>query len=133
MRTFDPKDVNVVVGGVVLTGYAEGTFVTAEQTEDNFTPYVGALGEVTLAENANKTGQITVTLESTSPSVTYLNGLANRKGQNAIIPASIIDLNNGKKTVGGAECRVMKPANYQAGKEVTEREFNIFVSEIQFS
>lgn len=133
MRAYDPKDVNVIVNGRVITGLAEGTFVTAEKTENNFTEYVGAQGEVTLAESANETGEITITLEGTSPSVSYLNNLANRKGQNAVIPVSVVDLNNGKTTVGGTECRIRKPSNYEAGNEVTEREFTIFVSKIEFN
>lgn len=133
MRTYDPNDVNVIVGGRAITGFAEGTFVTAERLEDNFTEYVGGQGEVALAESNNKTGEITITLENTSPSVDYLNGLANRKGNAAIVPVSIVDLNdNGRITVSGAESRVRKPANYEAGKEISEREFIIFVAELEF-
>ncbi len=132
MKTYDPKLVNLVVDGTVITGFAEGTFISAEKTEDNFTEYVGAQGEVTLAENANETGGITITLKNTSPSVAFLNGLANRKGERAIVPVSIVDLNNGKATVGGRECRVRKPANYEASDEVSTREFVIFVSKIEF-
>lgn len=133
MRTYDPKDVNVIVNGVALTGFAEGSFVTAERNEDSFTEYVGAQGEVAIAENNDKTGQITVTLEATSPSAAYLYELANRKGEAAIFPISIVDLNdNGRITVSGNEARVRKPANYEAGREITEREFVIFVSELEF-
>ena len=31
MRAYDPNDVNVIVGGVALTGFAEDTFVQAER------------------------------------------------------------------------------------------------------
>lgn len=133
MRTYDPKDVNVIVGGVALTGFAEDTFVTAERMEDSFTEYVGAKGEVAMADNNNKTGEITVTLEATSPSVAYLNELANRKGKNAIVPVTVVDLNDDSRVViSGAEARVRKPAAYEAGKEISEREFVIFVSEMEY-
>lgn len=133
MRTYDPNDVNVVVGGRTITGFAEDSFVSAERLEDNFTEYVGAKGEVAMAESNNKTGEITLTLQSTSPSVTYLNNLAERKGSAAIVPVSIVDLNDdGKITVSGAEARVRKPSNYEAGREISEREFVIFVSELEF-
>lgn len=133
MRTYDPNDVNVIIGGRAITGFAEGTFVAAERLEDNFTEYVGAKGEVALAESNNKTGEITITLESTSPSIGYLNDLANRKGASAVVPVSIVDLNDsGRITVSGAEARVRKPANYEGGKEISEREFVIFVSELEF-
>lgn len=133
MRTYDAKDVNVIVGGVALTGFAEDSFVSAERMEDSFTEYVGAKGEVALADSNNKTGEITVTLEGTSPSVGYLNGLATRKGKNAIVPVTVVDLNDDSRVViSGAEARVRKPAPYEAGKEIGEREFVIFVSEMEF-
>jgi len=131
MRTFDPKDVNVIVGGVVLTGFAESTFVTAERMEDMFTEYVGAKGEVSMSETSNNTGEVTITLEATSPSVRYLNGLAIKKGPAAIIPVQVVDLND-NTMVSGTEARVRRPANYEAGPEISEREFVIFVSELNF-
>jgi hypothetical protein len=133
MKTYDPNDVNVIVGGRTITGFAEDSFISAERMEDNFTEYVGAKGEVAMAESNNKTGEITITLQSTSPSVAYLNDLAEKKGSSAVIPVSIVDLNDdGKITVSGAESRIRKPAKYEGGKEISEREFVIFVSELEF-
>lgn len=132
MRTFDPKDVNVIVGRRALTGFAENTFVTAERMEDTFTEYIGAKGEVSMSETSNNAGEITVTLASTSPDVRYLNNLANRKGQVAIVPVQIVDLNNDTTIISGIEARVRRPASYEGGKEVSEREFVIFVSELNF-
>src|SRR5690554_4131808 len=40
VRTYDPQDVNVIVNGVVLTGFAEGTFVSIERDEESYTAYV---------------------------------------------------------------------------------------------
>lgn len=131
MRTFDPKDINVIVGRVVLTGFAEDTFVTAERMEDTFTEYVGAKGEVSMSETSNNTGEITVVLENTSPSVRYLNGLANKKGPAAIVPVQIVDLND-NSIISATEARVRKPATYEGGKEINEREFVIFASELNF-
>lgn len=131
MRTYDPKNINVIVGGVVLTGVAENTFVTAERMEDSFTEYVGAKGEVAMSETSNDTGEITVTLANTSPSVRYLNGLANRKGQAAIVPVQIVDLND-NTIISATEARVRRPANYEGSKEISEREFVIFCSELNF-
>lgn len=132
IRTFDPKDINVIFGGVVLTGFAENTFVTAERMEDMFTEYVGAKGEVSMSETSNNTGEITVTLENTSPSVRYLNNMANKRGNSAIAPIQIVDLNNGTTIISGTEGRVRKPAAYEGGKEISEREFVIFVPELEF-
>lgn len=132
MAVYDPENVNVFVNNTALTGFAEDSFVQAEMLEDRFTEHVGAKGEVSYAENANKTGEITVTLASTSPSVAFLDDLAQSKGDNAIVPVSIVDLNENKKVVAGDRARVRKPATYEAGKEVSEREFVIFVENMEF-
>ena len=128
---YDPTEVTIVVDGTVLTGLAE-TMVEAEQAENNFTEYVGALGEVSIAENANKTGTITVTLKNTSPSLAMMNNLANRRTYDAFVPVSIIDNNTAGCVISGTQCRVRKPAPYSAGKEVEEVAFEIFVADFQY-
>lgn len=129
---FDPENVNVFVDNTALTGYADGSFVQAEHLEDRFTEHIGAKGEVSYAENASGAGEITVTLAATSPSIPLLNRLAQRKGENAIVPVAIVDLNENKTTVSGDRARIRRPATYEAGKEVSEREFVIFVENMEF-
>lgn len=122
---YDPKDVTVNIDGTIITGFAEGTFVKCEKNEDNFAPYVGAQGEVDYAKSADKTGKITVTIKSTSPSLNYLNNLANKS---STVSAYVIDANSGLK-YGGTECVCMKPADAEFSNEITEREFTIHVSD----
>lgn len=124
---YDPKDVNLIVGGVVITGYAEDSFIAVEKMEDTFTEYIGAKGEVSMAENANEAGEITVTLASTSPSIPYLNRLGLARGEGAVVPVQLVDLNNNTTTISGNDARVRKPASLNFGKEVGEREYTIFV------
>ena len=126
MNTYNPKDIIIVVGGRAITGVADESFVAAEKTEDGFTEYIGAKGEVSIAENANETGTIRITLAHTSPSISYLNSLANRK---AVVPANIIDMNTNGVRAGGTRCIVRKPATAEWGKEVGNREFEIFVAD----
>lgn len=56
-RIYDPEDVNLIVDGTIITGFAEDTFIAVERMEDTFTEYVGVKGEVSMAENANETGE----------------------------------------------------------------------------
>jgi archaellum component FlaG (FlaF/FlaG flagellin family) len=129
IQTYDPKDVNVTVDGNIITGFSEDGFIKVEKNEDNFTPYVGAQGEVSFSNSADKTGKITVTVQSSSPSFLVLNKLS---AQNKTYPVSVSDLNTGM-VVGGTDCRIMKPAAFEAGKEISEREFEIFVSTLTYS
>jgi len=126
METYDPKDVSVVVDGLVAHGFADGTFVSATKEEDSYETYVGAQGEVTRSRNANKIGTITLTLKSTSAFNSELLRLSKKKDT---FPARVIDRNTGGVRAGGSRAWVQKPADYEAGDEVQEREWNIVVAD----
>ena len=128
VKNYDPKDVNVVVDGSNLTGIADGTFVTASQNEDNFVPYVGAKGEITRAHNADKTGSVSVTLKRTSPSNAKLSALA---ASGEIVSVRVVDVNDNVTSVGGSNAWVVKPADYGAGEETPEVEWEFFIADYQ--
>lgn len=128
--TYDVEKVNVVVGGVVLTGYADGSMVSAERNEDSVLPHVGTKGEVAYAENADRTGKFTVTLAETSPHNIYLNRLATTK--NSQVDVAIVSMNEHAVQVTGTNCRVLKPANVEVGRKVGEREYEIFAAVMNF-
>ena len=133
VRTYDSKECNLVVGSVVITGHAEGTWISAERAEDDFTEHVGAHGEVALAESNNFTGEITFTLEATSPSNAYLYELSKRRGSRAIVDATIVDANEyGGILIGSEQCRVRRPANWESGPEITQREWTLFCAALDF-
>lgn len=123
VRTYDTEDVNVIVNGTILTGFADGTFVNVERDEESFTPYIGAKGEVSRAKNANKMGKITITLAQDSPSNSYLNRLANSSNT---FPTSVVDQNFGS-TSGGNDCWIEKPTGTEYGKEISSREWIVVV------
>jgi hypothetical protein len=47
MKTYDPSQVVATVGGRSLAGFAPGTFIEAERTEDAYSMTVGIDGEGT--------------------------------------------------------------------------------------
>ena len=75
VASYDPKKVNVIVGGRTITGFAADGVVSVTKNEDSITPAVGAKGDVTYSENANESGTIAITLMSTSSSLSYLREL----------------------------------------------------------
>jgi len=134
VRTYDTKEVTLVIEGVAITGAAEGSWVNAERAEDDFSEHVGAQGEVALAETNNFTGEITVTLDGTSPSNDFLYSLSRRRGKNAIVPVTIVDANeNGGIRVSASQARVRRPANYESSNEITQREWTIFCASLEFA
>ncbi len=126
MLRFDPKLITAIVDGRVLTGFAEDSFIKCEKLEDNFTEHVGGQGEVSVAINANETGEVTFTFANTSPSIAYLNQLANSKKE---VPISIIDMNTNGTNVSGTKAMVRKPADIEWGKEVGEVEMKVFIAD----
>lgn len=77
--TYSPEFLDVIISNDslnhVLTGFAEGTFVSIEPFEDRITPVYGAKGEAYRAMSGVRAFNITVTLSQTSHSndvLTYL-------------------------------------------------------------
>ena len=60
IASYDPKKVNVIVGGRALTGFAADGVVTLTRNEDSVTPSVGAKGDVCYSENANESGTLSL-------------------------------------------------------------------------
>ena len=124
---YDVKKVTVVVDGVYLTGFSSDDKVTAEREEDTQIEYIGVDGEFDSSINANNSGTVSVTLKSTSPSILYLNRLANAR---TTFPLSVIDLNENGVNATGANGFVRKPMLPDKSKEISDVEYEIFVGDL---
>jgi hypothetical protein len=127
---YDPLKVILTFGGVAITGYADGAMIEVEKNEDNAKPYVGTQGDVAFAESADRTGKIKINLMQTSPSVKYLNDCAKKKGDEASLPVSIVDMNTNGTNCSGTKARVIKESKVTYDKEVKEHEFEIYVADL---
>ena len=76
VASYDPKKVNLVMNGKIITGFASDSMITIARNEDTVTTQVGVKGDVAYNENANESGTITVTLMGTSSSLPYVRSLA---------------------------------------------------------
>ena len=125
VTTYDPKKVNVIVGGRVSTGFASDGVVTLAKSEDSVTPSVGAKGDVAYSENANESGTVSLTLMSTSSSLSYLRDLeAKRRAVNV----SITDANADTAfTMNEDNCRITKMPDVARQKEQATVTVTIFV------
>ncbi len=70
--TYKVHEVAVVFDGIPISGFAEGSVITIEQSEEGWSMQVGADGFVTRSGSANRTGTATITLMQTSDSNRYL-------------------------------------------------------------
>ncbi|MCY9758974.1 DUF3277 family protein [Paenibacillus alvei] len=121
---YDAMDVTVMVDETFITGFADGSMVEGEKDEENFSASVGAQGDVVVSEVNNPLGTITITLQQTSPAVSFLNKLANTKKE-----VSVWVIYNGtpKEKFGGSRARIKKPATSSYSNEAEDREFELQV------
>lgn len=76
MRAWNIKDVALSLNAVPLEGgYGEDEVMQLEWEEDQFTPYVGADGEVSRAATNNGLATVTLTYAQTSPANDRLTAL----------------------------------------------------------
>jgi len=121
-RTYDPKAVTAAFGEVLLSGFAEGTFIKASRDKDRFTKKVGARGEVTRIKVNDRSGRVEVTLDQSSPVNDYLQAIALQdEAANAGVRSfSIVD-HLGTTYVHAENSWIVKDPDVEEGTDLTTR------------
>ena len=124
VRTYDPKQVLISVGGIPMSGFADGTFATFERSSDTFSKVSGADGIVSRAKSNDRSGTFTFTLAQTSPANDFLSGFAflDESKNLGIVPILVKD-SAGATLLLSAYGWVKKPPKVEYGKEITNREW----------
>lgn len=122
VNTYDPKQLIIVFGGVPITGYADGTFVTVTPNAERFTKVVGADGEVTRTKSNDFTHEVTITLKQSSLSNDYLSTIMNadRLSNLGKLPLQIKDI-NGTTLWNWSQAWIRQPPDSEFAKELGER------------
>jgi len=122
MLTYDPAKVIITFGGMPITGFAEGTFVDVAPASKAFTRKTGADGEVVRSKSNNNCHDVTITLQASSLSNSYLTtmNLADRATGRGLLPLSITDL-NGTALKFWPQAWVEVPDSWGYGAEATDR------------
>lgn len=128
ISTYDAKKVTTVVGGRIITGFPDGSMVKASKTNNNFDSSSGAQGDVAVAINGDRLGMVVITLLPTSPSIPYLDQLAN---DNIMTSVWINSANALKETTGGSKAMIQKIADVEYGKGISNREYTLEVFDYQ--
>lgn len=97
IKTYNCKEVIMVVGPHMISGYAEDSFVTLEPNGEGITKVVGCDGEVARALDPDDTYKVRISLLQTSDSNEYLQSLLDYdlSTGNGIVPLIIKDLRGG--------------------------------------
>lgn len=125
-KTYDPQTIIATFAGLPIVGFADGTMIKVERTEDSFKTYVGSKGEVSRSRSRNKSGFIEFTLAQTSPSNDFLAGMLAQDELlgTGIAPTLVKDI-TGTSLHMAPEAWVEKPPGAEYGKEIAGRVWRI--------
>lgn len=131
VASFNPADVDVIIAGNTITGYADGSYVDIERDNESFTKVTGANGEVTRVQTNDKGGKCTMTLLQSSESNLILSNLLNIDEATGAgtFPLMIKD-NSGGTIMAGAVCWINKPAKVTYSKSIENREWVIDIAHL---
>lgn len=131
ITTYSPGDVALSIGGNLITGFADGTFVSVEREVDAFTKVVGADGEVSRTKSANYSGMMTLTLLQTSDSNRILGSylLDDELDSSGVFDVLLTDNNDNKIFAGNGWIR--KGPNVELASELSNREWVIDLDRIR--
>lgn len=129
--TFDPKSVIITIGGVPMSGFADGTFLEITADNQQFSKVVGADGFTTRVKSNNYGAVMTLTLAQTSPSNDVLSGiLALDRAQNAgVVPVLIKDM-SGTTLVFSSTAWIQQFPDMAFGSEINNRAWTIDLADI---
>lgn len=127
--TYDPKSVQLIVGGAIIGGFAADEFIDVEFDVDAYTKYVGCGGEVARIKSTNRAGKITVRLMQSSPSNDELSLLAELDAfANSGAVPFLLREKNGSTLFSAVFCWVRKLPKTSWRKEVEMREWTLDTS-----
>ena len=129
--TYSPEEVRVIVGGVPMSAFADGTFVNVTRDEQAYNKVTGADGRTSRARTANRAGAITITLQQTSPSNDVLSGfmLADEAGDQGVVSVMIKD-SSGRTLHFCAAAWVQQMPDQDFSKDIENREWILDCSRI---
>jgi len=130
VKNYDPNDVLLVFAGRTITGFSDGTYITASKDEAKWETHVGAQGEVTRSRNRHPVGRVSFTLKRSSPDYDFL---LQKMNSNDIDPCFVQDRNDKKVTVGGSEAWIAEFPDFEAtaGDDVPETEFEVEIADFE--
>ena len=122
--SYDPSQVTVSIGGVIVTGFSDGDHITARRAEDVYTARAGNDGGVGRARNPNKMGEFEIRLLQTSEANDALSTLVavDDLTNDGLVsfPISVFD-GSGRSLAAATQCWIKTIPEATFGKEVGER------------
>ena len=140
--TYDPKGIVLVYKGNIISGFADGTFVTAARSNEDWTISVGADGVTNRVRSRDTSGTIEITLTQTGAGNAVLSRLYNEEaslsanaqedhegGGTGVL--AIID-EAGNTVVSSDTAWIQKPADVEYGKDISDRTWMFLACNLTF-
>ena len=123
-KNYDPAQLVVTFNGNPIVGFADGTMIKVTRKTPSFSLNIGTQGDGARVRSQDKSGEVMVTLQQTSPTNDYLSAqiLLDEQFGTAYGPLLIKDL-NGTTVLTAATAWLTKPADTEYSKELTTREW----------
>ncbi len=132
VKTYDPKEVSVIVNGNIIGGFGEGSMVRVNRREDAFALTIGVTGEGTRSKSNDRSASIEIELLQSSLSNDVLSGLATADdvSNTGAVPIEVRD-HNGTSIYSAETAWVMKIADSEFGAEATNRVWTLETDSLQ--
>jgi len=129
---YDPKQFSCIVGGKIMSGFGDGTYIKIMRNEQAFNLKVGVDGEGTRAKNNNQSGKVEITLMQSSQSNDDLSSfaLADQLSNTGAVPVLIKD-GSGRTVCSAVTGWVQKFTDAEFAKETTTRTWTIESDNLQ--
>lgn len=131
VKNFNPAEYSIQIAGATASGFADGTFISVERTNDAFNMATGADGEVTRIASVDKSGTFTITLNQSSSFNDFLSNLfiADENTGKGAFPVLVKDP-TGTSVSSAPVCWITKPATSGWSKDVETREWTIVAAHL---
>lgn len=127
-KVYNPKDIVIIFGPVIVSGFADGTFCNVVFNEDAYTLQVGTDGEGTRSKSNNRSGTATFTTMQSSDANDLLSAIhnldLNTSGGDGIQPLLIKDL-QGRSLYTAETAWIRKNPDSEFAREAGPREWVI--------
>ena len=136
VRQYDPKLITLQFAGIVVEGYADGSFVEVEQTTESFTSYGGTDGTVSRSKSSDERSMVTVKLSQTSPTNALFSALHQRDKDlpnGAGVGQFLLEDRGGSLLVRGDEAWIVSRPKLERDRTVKEQEWKIEIANTEWT
>ena len=133
VAVYDPQNVVMAYGSLIITGYADGQMIEIAMQGDGVSASVGTQGEAVLIENHNFSAEITARLMATGLGQVVLSALhASKKARNVARPLTITSINTGE-TIASGLAKIKNFPDAAFGDDAPVREIVFVVARLEFT